>query len=100
MDFVAIDHIVITNGRPQVAGKGVSVQAIVTMYVRNQAPLAWIQQEFDLTPAEIYAALAYYYDHQAELDAAFHEAEALTQKIATPSDEVLARLHSQKPSRG
>lgn len=96
MDFVPIEHIIITNAKPQIAGKGVSVQAVVTLYVRNQAPLTWIQQEFDLTPAEIYAALAYYYDHQAELDAAFADAEILTQQIATPAEIALDRLRSDQ----
>jgi uncharacterized protein (DUF433 family) len=47
----------------------------------------------DLTPAQVYAALTYYYDHQAELDAAliasYEQAEQL-RKQHTPHPKLLA----------
>jgi uncharacterized protein (DUF433 family) len=58
----------VRGGRPVVAGTGVCVSDIVAaMLFHDQTPddlAAW----FDLSLAQIYAALAYYYDNKAELD--------------------------------
>ena len=50
-----------------------------------------IASEYDLTLADIYAALAYYYDHRAEIDKAIRDSgdfiEALGQKIPSKIKE-------------
>jgi uncharacterized protein (DUF433 family) len=47
---------------------------IVADYVVHGCSAAQIvEQHLDLTPAQVHAVLTYYYDHQAELDAALLE---------------------------
>jgi uncharacterized protein (DUF433 family) len=54
--------------RAQIAGGGIRVAAIVVLYVHWGLSVAWISESLRLPFAHIHAALAYYYDHQAELD--------------------------------
>ncbi|MCE2435289.1 MAG: DUF433 domain-containing protein [Candidatus Latescibacteria bacterium] len=74
------DHIEITpgicSGKPRIAGHRITVAHIAIWHER-----------MDLTLADVYAALAYYFDHREEIDHSIQEgeefAEALRQK--TPS---------------
>ena len=58
----------IRGGRPCIAGTGVSVRTIAVWHNMGLIPeqIAW---EMDLSLAQIHAALAYYYEHQVEIDA-------------------------------
>lgn len=67
------DHIEITagvcNGQLRVAGHRITVQQIVTWHDRMGMSADVIASEFDLSIADVYAALAYYFDHREEIDA-------------------------------
>ena len=52
----------------RVLGKGVTVDFLALFIDDSQWPVARISAEYDLTPAEIHAAWAVYYDHKAEID--------------------------------
>ncbi len=68
-----IDHVAITEGfrggEPYITGKAVTVREVVQAYIRLGATVEEIADAYLLTPAQIHAALAYYYDHTAEIDA-------------------------------
>lgn len=69
------------GGRPMVRGAGVSVQTIVEQSQLGRSPQQ-IAEDFDgvLTLAQVYDALSYYYQHQAEIDRSIeHNREALWQ---------------------
>jgi uncharacterized protein (DUF433 family) len=75
---VATDSLVM-SGRPCIAGTRVRVMDIVAAY-KAGVPDEQLQEYFStrpLTLSEIHSALAYYYDHQEEIDAAFAEDEEL-----------------------
>lgn len=55
---------------PRIAGTRIRVSEVVMMHLQNHASIEWILENYEvLDHAKIYAALAYYYQHQAELDA-------------------------------
>ncbi len=66
------EHIVATpgvlGGKPRIAGRRISVQHVVTWHEQMGWSADYIASEFDLSLADIYAALAYYYDHKEEID--------------------------------
>jgi uncharacterized protein (DUF433 family) len=71
----------VMSGRPCIAGTRVRVMDVVSAY-KAGVPDEQLQEYFSsrtLTLSEIHAALAYYYDHQEEIDAAFAEDEKLGQ---------------------
>ena len=69
----------VMSGRPCIAGTRVRVMDIVGAY-KAGVPDEQLQDYFSsrpLTLSEIHAALAYYYDYQQEIDAAFAEDEEI-----------------------
>lgn len=56
------------GGRPRIAGRRIRVQDIAIWHVLQGQSVASISDEYHLTPAEVYAALAYYFDHKQEID--------------------------------
>lgn len=62
-------HIEITpkirNGKPRIAGRRITVADIAIAYLRLGQSLEEIAAEYDLTLAEVYAAIAFYYDNKS-----------------------------------
>ena len=77
----------IVGGKPRIAGRRITVQNIVIWHERMGESADEIATAYDLTLADVYAALTYYFDHRAEIDRDIEESgafvEALRQK--TPS---------------
>ncbi|RME50895.1 MAG: DUF433 domain-containing protein [Caldilineae bacterium] len=102
MQTVLDRHIAISEdirgGRPHIAGSRITVADIVIMHLRLGQGLAEIAGRYDLDLAAVYAAMAYYYDHRAEIDAdiAADEAYAAAFQANHPSylQEKLRRLHN------
>ena len=67
----------VRGGRPCVAGTGVRVSDVaLSMLFHDQAP-GEIAATYGISLAQVHAALAYYYEHKAELD------EDIRRQIAT-----------------
>ncbi len=81
----------IRNGRPRIAGTGVSVHRIAVWYKLGYEPEEIARRIGHLTVAQVYAALAYYHANRDEIEAdlAADEAEA---------DE-LERQHAERSKR-
>jgi uncharacterized protein (DUF433 family) len=106
----AINYVVKTadfrNGEPYIAGRHVSVEFIASLYVNHGATAEEIAQAQELTPAQVHAALAYYYDHTAEIQAiwAAHESAADQHALSDSEqsaemDRYLAKMKQQDPAR-
>ncbi len=57
----------VLSGKPRIEGRRISVQHVAEHYNAGW-PIEEIAEAYDLTPAQIHAALAYYYDHRDEID--------------------------------
>jgi uncharacterized protein (DUF433 family) len=72
MDIVTAPHIAISpevaGGKPRVAGHRITVQNVVIWHERMGVSADEIASNYGLTLADVYAALAYYYDHRQEID--------------------------------
>ena len=94
-------HIVITpgtrGGKPRVAGRRITVADIATWYLQQNRSVHELVHEFDLTHAQIHAALAYYYDHRAEIDE--REAADLTTAEAI-KQQYPSKLQTKLSQRG
>lgn len=58
----------IAGGRPRIAGRRITVQDIAFQHEMIGRSADEIASEFDLTLADVHAALAYYFDHRHEID--------------------------------
>ena len=105
-----IDHIVmdagISGGKPRIAGHRITVQNVAIWHERVGMSADEIATEYHLTLGEIYAALAYYHDHRAEIDASIAADEALVEEVRrhTPSKLVgwslNSAMNSLRPTAG
>ncbi len=55
------------GGRPRIAGQRIRVQDIANWHERGGMSPDEIAREFDLTLAEVHAALAYYFEHRVAI---------------------------------
>jgi uncharacterized protein (DUF433 family) len=73
------------GGKPRIAGHRITVQNIVIWHERMGRSADEIAADYDLSPADVYAALAYYHDHQFEIEKSIRDsikfAEELRRKI-------------------
>ena len=85
----------IYGGRPTIAGHRIAV-IDVAVWMRQGMTPEQIADEFPLTLAEIHAALAYYYDHQADLDAQLAADEAsISTYAANDHSPIMERLRGE-----
>ena len=84
-------HIEVTPGvpgrKPRIAGHRITVQNIVMWHERMGLSVDEIGSEYDLSLSEVYAALAYYHDHRAEIDQSIRDERAFVEELRrmTPS---------------
>jgi len=94
-------HIEITSGvsggKPHIAGHRITVQNIVIWHEWMGRSADEIATEYGLTLADVYAALAYYYDHRIKIDESIRESEAFVEALRqrTPS-KITQKLHERK----
>ena len=92
MENILTQHIQITSGvrggKPRLAGTRITVSDIVIMHLKMGMSVDEIANEYDLTLAGVHASLAYYYDHQTEID---HQIEA--------DEAFVAAFRRQNPSK-
>ncbi len=60
----------VCHGRPHIEGTRIRVQDIAIWHERLGMSVDEISAEYDLSLAQIYAALAYYFDDKASIDQA------------------------------
>ena len=85
------EHIELTpdtaGGKPRIRGRRITVQDLAIWHERLGKSADEIATEFDLTLSDVYAGLAYYFDHREEIDRHIAEDNALVEALRaqTPS---------------
>src|SRR5215216_1900552 len=69
----------VRGGRPRVADTRMTVADVALMYLRLGQSLEEIAGKYDMSLAALYAAMAYYYDHQEEIDRSIVEDRAFAE---------------------
>ncbi|NER48790.1 MAG: DUF433 domain-containing protein [Symploca sp. SIO1A3] len=59
----------VCGGRPRIDGTRITVHRIATLYKQGQTAASIIQSYPHLSYAQVYVALAYYHENQAQIDA-------------------------------
>jgi uncharacterized protein (DUF433 family) len=81
-----IAHVEVTpdtcGGKPRVAGSRIRVQDVVVWHERMGLSADEIVTRYpQLSLADVYAALAYYHDHRAEIDSQMEEGDKLVEEM-------------------
>lgn len=86
MTAVIAEHIEITpgvcGGKPRIAGHRIRVQDVVVWHEKMGMSVDEIVSRYpSITLADVYAALAYYHDHFAEIRQQMQESEMFVQEL-------------------
>jgi uncharacterized protein (DUF433 family) len=98
-------HIEITPnicfGKPRIAGHRITVQDIVVWHEQMGRSADAIATEYDLSLADVYAALTYYFDHREEIDRKMQEDEAFVEEQRRKTPSILQqKLQGRLPHGG
>jgi len=77
----------VTGSKPRIAGHRITVQNIVIWHEWMGLTADEIAAEYGITLSDVYAALAYYYDHRDEMNESIRADEAFVDELrkVTPS---------------
>src|SRR3954452_15186447 len=93
-------HIVATpgtlGGKPRIAGRRIAVEHIAIWHDRLGKTVDEVCADYDLSLAEVHAALAYYYDHRAEIDKHIKETDAFVKALRASSPSILAQRLAER----
>lgn len=71
----------IRSGRPYIIGTTLTVADIAIAKIFHQQDADSIAVSYDLSLSQVYAALAYYYDHKDEIDESIEERRRLAEEM-------------------
>ena len=91
-----LDHIEVTpgvcGGKPRIKGHRIKVQHVVVWHERmGRSPDEIVSQHPGLTLADVYAALTYYWDHRAQIDADIKEGREFAAKLRSGAASILEK---------
>lgn len=69
------------GGKPRITGRRITVQNIVIWHEWMGLSADEIATDYNLSLAEIYAALAYYYDNHQEIDQSIKDSQAFVEAM-------------------
>jgi uncharacterized protein (DUF433 family) len=81
----------IAGGKPRIAGHRITVQNIVIWHELMGKSADEIATEYDLTLADVYAALAYYFDHRPEIGHSIEESKAFIEALRKDASSKLKK---------
>lgn len=79
----------VCGGKPRIAGTRITVKDIVLMHLKTGMSLVQIAGTYDLPMAALHEAMAYYYDHQADVDRMIDEDEAFVEALRRDNPSLL-----------
>ncbi|MBD1807375.1 DUF433 domain-containing protein [Microcoleus sp. FACHB-SPT15] len=83
MEQISVEHIEINpnirGGKPRIIGTRIAVEDIAVMHLKMGHSLIEVASKYDLSLASVYAAMAYYFDHQEEIDRRIEEDDAFVE---------------------
>lgn len=86
----------VRGGKPRLAGRRITVQDIAVWHERMGHSADQIATDFDLSSAEIYAALASYFDHGSEIEQSMRDDQAIVEALRQSTPSLLKqKLHGE-----
>lgn len=97
-------HIEITpgvaGGKPRIAGHRITVHDIAVWHERLGMSADEIATEHGLTLADVYAALAYYFDHRERIDGDIDQDQAFAKELRQRNPSKVAQRLQELKSNG
>ena len=90
----------ISGGKPRIAGHRITVENIVIWHERMGKTADEIASDYDMTMADVYAALAYYFDHREEIDQSLEESGEFVNALRQQSSSKLQKKLRDRSQHG
>ena len=104
MAVIAKIHIVATpdvlGGKPRIDGTRIAVEHIAIAYNTSLSIDKIMESYQGITHADVFAALAYYHDHKAEMDTKIEQDEKEYKKLYQENMQQTSDLRRQLKERG
>ena len=92
---VVSPHIEITagvlGGKPRITGRRISVAQIKAWHLDQGMTVGQIAADYDLTQADVHAALTYYFDHREEIEERTSEEGLIVEEYRKTHESLLER---------
>lgn len=97
MTITIPNHIVITNGKATIAGRGgIKAELVARMVVDDGYTIEQTMENYNLSRAQVLSAMAFYYENQAYLDAEHKRVWDLIHQEAMNLEKFKAHLANKK----
>jgi len=97
MNYQLTNHVVITNGIPTVLNRGhLKAEMVARMVVNDGYTIEEAMEHYNLSRAQMYSIIAFYYENQEYLDAEYQRKRDLVRQDAIPSAEFITNLVAKK----
>ena len=79
----------VRSGKPRISGTRITVEDIAVMHLKLGMSLIEIAGVYELYLAQVYAAMAYYFEHHEDIERRMEEEEALIQEYQRNHTSIL-----------
>ena len=79
----------IRSGKPRVSGTRITVEDIAVMHLKLGMSLIEIAGVYELSLAQVYAAMAYYFEHRENIEKRIEEEKALIKEYQRNHTSIL-----------
>lgn len=93
-----LNHIEIRNDKAYIRETNKKAEMIARMYVGTAYTIEDVMEHYNLSAAEVHAAIAYYYDNQEELDAKHQQAIQWAEDNAMTLDQFKEKIANRSVS--
>lgn len=94
-----VNHIEIRGEHAYIRGTNKKAEMVARMYVGTDYSIEEVMEHYNLNASEVHAAISYYYDNQAELDARHETAIQWAEENAMTLDKIKAKIESRKTDK-
>lgn len=81
----------VCSGKPRIAGHRITVQNVAIWHERMGMSADQIASDYSLALAEVYAALAYYFDHRDEIEQSIRDGLAFAEEMRKAHPSLVKR---------
>lgn len=91
-----VNHIEIRDGTAFIRGRNLKAKMVARMYLWEDRSIEEVMEHYHLSAAEVHAALTFYYNNQAQLDAEYEENMRLLKEVGTSTEAFQKIIETRK----
>lgn len=95
-----VNHVEIRDGEAYLSGRNLKAKLVARMHLWVKRSVEEIMAHYNLSAAEVHAALAFYYDNRETLDAEYAAHMELLKDVGTSTEAFRAKIDARKRDRG